>query len=307
MKKSCFYISIICILCMSFQLYAQNDTFPLWKGNIPDAIKADDYKEETVYKDGELTKVSRVSQPTLTVYSPAKPNGTAVLILPGGGYAHLSMYKEGKKVAQWLNSLGITAFVLKYRLPNDTIMKDKSIAPLQDAQEAIREIKRNATKWNIKPDRVGVIGFSAGGHLAASLSNRFAENTYAVTDTTSARPDFALLIYPVISMQNDIAHKGSQRNLLGENPSTEAITKHSNENAVNAACPPTFLVHAADDKSVPVVHTQLYYKALQQHNIPAEIHIYETGGHGFGLGNDVANSKWPEACRQWLRLHNWIQ
>ncbi len=307
MKKTHFYIYIICFLFSSFHINAQNDVFPIWKNNVPGEIKAPNYNEETIYKDGELQKASRVSQPTLSVYQPEKPNGTSVLILPGGGYGHLSLYKEGKKVAQWLNTLGITAFVLKYRLPNDAIMKDKSIGPLQDAQEAMRVIRRNAAKYKINTDKIGVMGFSAGGHLAATLSNRFAENTYTVSDSTSACPDFSILIYPVISMKNDIAHKGSQRNLLGDSPTPEAIEKFSNENNVNAATPPTFLVHAADDKSVPVAHTLLYFAVLKLHGIPAEMHIYETGGHGFGLGNDAGNSQWPAACHQWLKLHGWVK
>lgn len=306
MKKTYSFIFVICLLLISFKLNAQHAVIPLWKNGVPGEIKAKNYTEKTVYKDSEPQKASRVSQPNLSVYLPEKSNGTAVLILPGGGYGHLSLYKEGKQVAQLLNTLGITAFVLKYRLPNDTIMKEKAIGPLQDAQEAMRMIRRNAGKWKVDTNKVGVIGFSAGGHLAATLSNRFAERVYSVKDSINARPDFSILIYPVISMKNDIVHKGSQRNLLGENPADENIEKFSNENNVSFTTPPTYLVHAADDKSVPVAHTLLYFTALKLHKIPAEMHIYETGGHGFGLGNNAANKEWPAACREWLKTHGWV-
>lgn len=305
-KNLLHFITVVFIMCVNMNSMAQAKVIPLWTNAIPDEIKNTEYQENKVYKDTILQSVSNVSVPTITVYKPKNANGTAILIFPGGGYDHLSMLKEGQKVALWFNSLEITVFVLKYRLPNDKIMKDKSIGPLQDAQEAMRFIRRSATFWNINPNKIGVIGFSAGGHLAASLSTHYAENTYPKSDTASARPDFSLLIYPVISMKNEIAHKGSRKYLLGENPTEEAIQKFSNELSVNKETPPTFLVHAADDKSVPVENSIVYFLALKKNNVPAEMHVYEKGGHGFGLGVQGTSANWPEDCIRWLKSCHYL-
>jgi acetyl esterase/lipase len=217
-KKSKFLLLLLLIFEMN--LRAQDKTIPLWEDKIPGETIADNYEEKEVYKDGELQSTSQVRVPTISIINPTeiKANGTSVIIFPGGGYSHLSMNKEGKKVAKWLNSLGITAFLLKYRLPSDRTMKDKTIGPLQDAQEAVRMVRKNAIKWNLDPAKIGVIGFSAGGHLAATLSTNFEEKTYESRNTISPRPDFTILIYPVISMQNEITHKGSKEKLLGLNP-----------------------------------------------------------------------------------------
>lgn len=283
---------------------AQNNEIPLWE-QIPNSILVTDYKEEkTLDKEGAINGVSKVSQPTLTVFlADAKiANRTAVVICPGGGYHHLSINKEGYKIAKWLNSLGISAFVLKYRLPSDLIMKDKTIGPLQDAQEAIRMLRRNAKKWKLDPSKIGVIGFSAGGHLASTLATKFDESK----DNTSARPDFSILMYPVISMQDGITHKGSKTNLLGENPSAEMIDKYSNEKQVSSSTPKTFIVHATDDKSVPVENSINYYLALKQNKIPVEMHLYENGGHGFGLGVEGTTKNWSTACEKWLITNGFI-
>lgn len=241
------------------------------------------------------------------MYLPKKElaNGSAVLIFPGGAYSYLALYKEGEKVAEWLNSLGITAFVLKYRLPNDRIMKNKTIGPLQDAQEAIRIIRRNSKEWNIDPSKIGVLGFSAGGHLAATLSTHYQYMVYD-SDATSARPDFSILIYPVISMEEGITHNGSKINLLGQTTSTELMDNYSNEKQINAATPKTFLVHATDDKAVPVTNSINYYLNLLQFNVPTEMHLYEKGGHGFGLGIAGTSKQWPKTCEKWLYENNII-
>ena len=239
--NSIFFI-IITIIGMNLQ--AQDKTISLWEFEIPGEIIVN-YEEQEIYKDNELQSTSRVVVPTITIYTPTeiKPNGTSVIIFPGGGYSHLSMNKEGKKVAKWLNSLGITAFLLKYRMPSDLTMLDKSIGPLQDAQEAVRMVRRNAKKWNLDDDKIGVIGFSAGGHLAATLSTNFSEITYESVDNTSPRPDFTILIYPVISMKNEIANIGSKEKLLGLNPSEELIKKFSSDLNVNSTTPNTFIAH----------------------------------------------------------------
>ncbi|MES2573928.1 MAG: alpha/beta hydrolase [Bacteroidota bacterium] len=301
-------VLIFLFLGIGISGFSQNKEIPLWD-KIPDAIDVVDYKEETTQdKEGVINGVLKVSQPTLSVFlSDSKiANGTSVIICPGGGYHHLSINKEGYKIAKWLNTLGISAFVLKYRLPSDLIMKDKSIGPLQDAQEAVRIVRRNAEKWKLDPDKIGIIGFSAGGHLASTLATKFDEKVYISKDNTSARPDFSILIYPVISMQDGITHKGSKTNLLGENPSLEMGDKYSNEKQVNVTTPKTFIVHATDDKSVPVENSINYYLALKQNKIPVEMHIYENGGHGFGLGVEGTNKTWTKACENWLIANKFI-
>ncbi len=295
-------VLILLFLGIGFSGFSQNSVIPLWD-KIPDAIAATDYKEEmTYFNDGSINGISKVSEPTLTVFlADAKiTNGTSVVIFPGGGYHHLSINKEGYKIANWLNTLGISAFVLKYRMPSDLTMKDKTIGPLQDAQEAIRMVRRNAEKWKLDSAKIGIIGFSAGGHLAATLSTQFDKKVYDSKDNISSRPDFSILMYPVISMQDGITHKGSKTNLLGENPSTTLVENFSNEKQVNATTPKTFIVHATDDKAVPVENSINYYLALKQNKIPVEIHLYENGGHGFGLGTDGTNTNWSKACENWL-------
>lgn len=307
-KSGSILVLILLFLGVCIPVFSQNNEIPLWD-KIPNVISAMDYKEEmTYFNDGSINGISKVSQPTLTVFlADAKiANGTSVVICPGGGYHHLSINKEGYRIAKWLNTLGISAFVLKYRLPSDLIMKDKTIGPLQDAQEAIRIVRRNAEKWKLDPAKIGIIGFSAGGHLAATLSTQFDKKVYDFKDNTSARPDFAILIYPVISMQEGITHKGSKTNLLGENPSATLIENFSNEKQVNATTPKTFIVHANDDKAVPVENSINYYLALKQNKIPAEIHLYENGGHGFGLGTDGTNKNWSKTCENWLISNGFI-
>lgn len=288
-------------------LHAQNETLPIWK-SIPDEIIAHDYKEKEVIKEGKIQRTSFVTTPILNVFIPKeiKSNQTAVLIFPGGGYAHLSMEKEGSNVAEWLNSLGIIAFVVKYRLPSDQIMKNKSIGPLQDAQEAIRFVRSNAAKWNIDPNKIGTIGFSAGGHLASTLATHFNDNVYESKLNSSARPDFSILIYPVISMDSNITHKGSQTNLLGKEPSQILIDNFSNDKKITSQTPPTFLVHASDDSAVLPENSINYYLALKKNNVSAELHIYEKGGHGFGLGVQDTSQFWINDCKEWLKANHYI-
>ena len=302
------FVLILLFLGIGFSVFSQNTEIPLWD-KIPNAIAVADYKEEmTYFNDGSINGISKVSQPTMTIFlADAKiANGTSVVICPGGGYHHLSINKEGYKIAKWLNTLGISAFVLKYRMPSDLTMKDKTVGPLQDAQEALRMVRRNAEKWKIDPNKIGIMGFSAGGHLAATLSTQFAEKVYDSKDNTSSRPDFSILMYPVISMQDGITHSGSKENLLGKNASAILVEQYSNEKQVNATTPKTFIVHATDDKAVPVENSINYYLALKQNNIPVEIHLYENGGHGFGLGTDGTNKNWSKTCENWLISNGFI-
>lgn len=300
---------LLCIGMTPYGLYAQTEVIPLWPNGSPNALSDASYIQESQYDAlGNIRGYSKVSQPDITVFLAEKEiaNGTAVVICPGGGYSHLAILKEGYKVAKWFNTLGISAFVLKYRMPSDQTMEDKSVGPLQDAQEAVRMVRRNAAKWHIDPSKVGVMGFSAGGHLAASLSTLYNENTYTVSDNMSARPDFSILIYPVIGMEAGITHKGSQKNLLGDSPSPELLAKFSSEKQINEETPPAFLVHATDDAGVPVENSIAYYLALKKHKVASEMHIYEKGGHGFGLGIGHTNQYWPTACQNWLRSNGWI-
>lgn len=289
------------------QLQAQNKIIPLWN-KIPDEIKAPDYIENESIKDGKVQSTSLVSIPTLSIFLPkeSKPNQTAVLIFPGGGYQHLAIDKEGTKVAEWLNTLGIAAFVVKYRLPSHKIMKNKSIGPLQDAQEAMRYVRKNADKYNIDPNKIGIIGFSAGGHLASTLATHYDDKVYDTNSQISARPDFSLLIYPVISMVEHVTHKGSQMSLLGEHASQDVLDYFSNEKRVTPQTPPTFLVHASDDPTVMPENSVNYYLALKNNGVPAELHIYEKGGHGFGLGVQDTSKFWTRDCEEWLKTRGYI-
>ncbi len=298
------YINLIaaCMLIFISSTSAQTETIQLWPNGAPGAIKDPDYKVETG-SDKDWSWMKNVSNPTIDVYlAPSKTaNGTAVIICPGGGYGLLATAHEGSQVANWLNTLGITGIVLKYRLPNSSIMKDKTIGPLQDAQKAIRIVRSRAKEWNINPNKIGVMGFSAGGHLASTLSTHYDDKVYESTDTTSARPDFSILIYPVISMDSSITHMGSRINLLGEHPSDELVKKYSNELQVNNETPPAFLVGSMDDGTVPIQNSIDYALALKKYKIPCELHIYEKGGHGYGMGrSNGTESTWPEACKNWL-------
>jgi acetyl esterase/lipase len=304
MKKRFLIIVFLSGWLLALNTSAQVTSYNLWPDGIPGLILNDNYVEKATMAEGLATRYEKVTNPALFVFLPPKETatGTAVLICPGGGYSALAFSHEGHAIARWLNENGIAGIILKYRLPSDLIMKDKSIGPLQDAQEALRIIRRNALSWNIDPHKIGVIGFSAGGHLASTLSTHFNDKVYEVKDTTSARPDFSLLIYPVITMDSTFTHAGSRKNLIGENPSVEAIKRFSNELQITGKTPPAFLVHSGDDKSVPVKNSIVYYEGLQRLGIPAELHIFQKGGHGYGMSvNRGTQSSWPELCLKWLK------
>ncbi len=229
--------------------------------------------------------------PELTIYSPSasQNTGIAIIICPGGGYSGLAMDHEGKQVGEWLVKQGITGIVLKYRLPN----KNKNV-PLEDAQQAIRYARENAKELNINPEKVGILGFSAGGHLASTASTHFS------TQGTSTRPDFSILFYPVITMET-ATHGGSRRNLLGENPSETDIYMFSNEKQVNTNTPPTILLLSDDDKSVLPVNSTLYYDALKRNNVPATMYIFPEGGHGWGMRDSFKyQTQMRELLAMWL-------
>ena len=245
-------------------------------------------------------------KPALTIYLPPEKTAThaAVVICPGGGYGHLAMDHEGHQIAQWLNSLGVAGFILKYRHRNSGAGYGHP-APLQDAQRAIRTVRSRAKEWNIDPARIGILGFSAGGHLASSAGTHFHKrynDAKDQIDDVSCRPDFMILIYPVVSFTEWCAHSGSRRNLLGNDPDGNLVESLSNEKQVTSETPPTFLVHTYEDKGVPAENSIYFYLALRKAKVPAEMHLYQKGRHGFGLGkNHGAVSSWPARCADWMR------
>ncbi|GAB3589923.1 alpha/beta hydrolase [Hymenobacter daeguensis] len=293
----------------SGRLLAQQSqqTFPLYTGTIPDS-RPSAVQETTVTESGNRIRISNVVQPSLTAFVPAPgtANGTAVIICPGGGYARLAIDHEGYDVARRLNEMGVTAFVLKYRLPNDQSQPDKSIAPLLDAQQALRLVRQQAAKYNVNPERIGIMGFSAGGHLAATAGTHFAKPVGDNPGPTSVRPAFLVLMYPVISFSDTLKHGGSRDNLIGKAPSAEQVRLYSNELQVSAQTPPTFLVHAEDDKTVPVNNSIVFYQACLRHGVPAELHLYPKGGHGFGLNNKTTKDQWSDRLRNWLDANGWL-
>lgn len=266
--------------------FAQSEPVVLWPGGAPNAVG----KEPQ-------------DIPTLTPFLVKQDTPTAsVIVFPGGGYSHLSDIKEGSDVARWLNSLGISAFVLKYRLG----MRYHQPNQLLDAARAVRTVRANAKQWNIDPKRIGILGFSAGGHLASTLGTHFDSgkpDAADEVDRASSRPDLMVLIYPVITM-GEFTHKGSKTNLLGDNAPAELIKLYSNELHVTNETPPTFLVHAVTDPAVPVENSLMFADALRKAGVPFEIHLYERGPHGFGMApNDPILSTWTERCADWLAVH----
>jgi acetyl esterase/lipase len=243
--------------------------------------------------------VTQVVQPTLEVYLPEKDkaNGAAIIICPGGGYSVIVYQGEGISTAKQLAQQGITAFVLKYRLPDDTKMTDKKIGPLQDAQQSIKYVRENAARFNIDPKKIGIMGFSAGGHLAATEATHYKTALIDNVNNTSLRPDFQILVYPVISMQDQLTHRDSRTKLLGSNPSKEDIDLFSNELQVDDDTPPCYITHAADDKLVDVDNSIQYFEMLRHHNVPVEMHIFPKGGHGFIFGYKA----WIEPLKQWMK------
>jgi acetyl esterase/lipase len=231
---------------------------------------------------------------------------SAVIVIPGGGYFITASGHEGSDIAKSFNEVGITAIVIKYRMPSDRTMINKEIGPLQDAQQAMLITRENADKWGIDPTKIGIIGFSAGGHLVSTLGTHFSESLIPNPKNTSLRPDFLILGYPVISFQDSLTHMGSRDNLIGKNPTKEKKDFYSNELQVTKNTPPSFLFHASDDDGVKVMNSVLFYQALLSNGVKSEMHIYQNGGHGFGLINKTTNDRWMESCRNWMRHNGWL-
>ncbi len=296
-------LALVATLITSVSL-AQNLTVPLWETDPPNYQESG---EVTIWDTSDIVRVRNVQKPDIAVFLPSKKNATgeAVVICPGGGYRILAYDWEGSDIARWLNSNGIAAFVLKYRLPGSKSNIEPHLSPLMDAQRAMRMVRSRASKWNVDPNKVGIMGFSAGGHLASTLSTHYDSGDPGNSDPVeqmSCRPDFSILVYPVISFKGLYSHSGSRASLLGENPDKELVEYYSNELQVTEDTPPAILIHSDDDKAVPVENSIAYFKALRAHGLTSEMHIYPYGGHGYSLAIGQGHLEtWPDRVIQWIR------
>lgn len=294
MKK----LVLLFLIMISIHSEAQQ-TIDLYSSTIPNS-KPSETKEIELKKDGQFFGYKSVSRPNIKVYLPEEElsTGAAVIICPGGGYGMESYKLEGIRIAEAFNSRGIAAFVLKYRLPNDSIMIDKSIGPLQDAQQAMKIVRQRAAEWHLDPDKIGIMGFSAGGHLASTAGTHFNKSYIPNSEGISLRPGFMILIYPVISMKDELTHNGSRENLLGKSASEEQILSFSNELHIDSETPPTWLTHTGDDTVVPVENSIRFYQELIKNKIPSEMHLYPKGNHGFVLS--IPTDEWMQPLFSWM-------
>lgn len=306
MKKRILFYFLMAIVVKT---YAQKDSLLLYPDGVP-GLKVSN-KPETITRDGGITRVRDVTNPALYIYQPKKgnPTGASVIICPGGGYYILAIDHEGHDIAKWFAERGVTAFVLKYRLPQDDLFDNKTIRPLQDAQQAFRIVRKNAAKFKIDPNKVGIMGFSAGGHLASTASTHFTKQVGEITDESiSVRPDFSILMYPVISFGDRFTHQGSRDNLIGVNPPIALMEEYSNEKQVTKDTPPTFLVSTEDDGVQPE-NSIYYFLACKKNKVPTEMHVYEKGGHGYGLTkkNRGPVETWDARLADWMRNRGWMK
>ena len=293
-------ILVLSFLLLSLLKGARSQEFiPLWpKAKMPNS-KGMKLKDSIANE-----RVYRVGTPGFYAFFPsvAENKGAAVLICPGGGYERLAYIISGTQLAKWFNTIGISAFVLNYRLPNSPDLKQRELGPLQDAQRAVKIIRANAAKWGIKPDKIGIQGSSAGGHLAA-LSSASREDLSVIGDSLdkiSPVPDFSILVSPVIDL-GTYAHKGSRKNLLGDNPSDELAARYSPYLSVTASTPPSFIVHAFNDKAVSARNSLLFYQALLEKNVSSSLHIFPHGGHAIALRNNPGSTEqWTTLCESWM-------
>ena len=296
---------VFSFILLPLALVSQDTIMPLWpKDKIPNRIESD---EKEIHTQGDdLLRISKVQEPTIEVYLPANANanGQAMLIFPGGGYQILAYDWEGTDIAKFLNGKGIAGIVVKYRLPSSVSQTNKHLVPLIDAQRALRMIRSMAKDLNIKPDQIGILGFSAGGHLASTLGTHFNEKVYEPIDEIdklSARPDFMALGYPVISFKQMITHEGSRKTLTDDKSEPVIYEYFSNEEQVTEETPPTFLFHAADDSGVPVENSLAFYKACKDKGVPVTMHLYPNGGHGFSLARNNPHLRgWTERMFEWM-------
>ena len=301
-------ISIAIVLFISVKALGQEKLF-LWpEGFVPNQEVSQEKEKIT---KADIIIIENVQNPSIEIYLPSKSirTGKAVVICPGGAYGFLAYDWEGTDFAKALNAKGIAAFVLKYRLPTSASIIDPKWAPLQDVQRAIRLVRSHAKRWDIDPTKVGIMGFSAGGHLASTLGTHYNRETLDrlkdTIDSLSARPDFMALIYPVITFDKKHYHGGSKNNLIGKYASTDLVNEFSNNLNVNSNTPPSFLVHSADDKAVPIANSLLFYSALIKNGVSAEMHLYPRGGHGFALARGKGSLEdWPQLLFNWIHELN---
>ena len=306
MRTLAYFIALF--FAVSNQIHAQ-ETVLLYAGEVPGALACARQELRTVNPQNQRVSVKNVVAPTLEVYLPENTGAAtaAVIVCPGGGYSNLAYTHEGTDVARAFQKAGVAAFILKYRLPNDSCMADKSTGPLQDAQQAMILVRSQAAKWRIDPAKVGILGFSAGGHLASTAGTHFTMPVAPNPQNINIRPDFMLLIYPVINLTDSLAHKGSRDNLLGKNASPEKIALFSNDLQVTPQTPPTFLVHAADDAGVKAANSLAFAAALQRNKVPMAMVMFQNGGHGFGMINPTTKELWFENALNWMRQNKWLQ
>lgn len=302
---------VACLLIFSSLMqysYAQDyKEIPLYTGK-PPYNKNVVVTEEKGYDQQVDSLVSKVSVPTLSIFKPTdvKPNATAVIICPGGGYHTELIEREGRRVARAFNQKGVVAFVLKYRLPNEQYLNNISIVPLADAQRAIQVVRERAVEWNINPSSIGIMGFSAGGHLAATAGTHFDSSFLPGTSNRDLRPDFMILINPVMSFSERTGHAGSRINLVGNNPSKERIDFFSAEKNVTETTPPAFLAHTADDRVVPLANSLDFFAEMKKKGTACEIHVYAAGDHGF-LNDTPPFSQWFGNCIYWMQSTGWLK
>jgi acetyl esterase/lipase len=305
MKKTLWIPIVVCSLIRP-TLSGQDEILSVWPG-VPPGVLVNAEVIESMDEDQPF-RIRNVTEPTISVYLPQNRllNRTAIIICPGGGYVRLAFDHEGFEVAEWLNQQGIAGIVLKYRLPDDRIMEDKSIGPLQDVQQAIRIVRKKANEWQINPNKIGVMGFSAGGHLAATASTLYGMQV-SPKDTVSARPDFTVLLYPVISFRDSVTHMGSRLRLLGDSMSEDIIHQFSADEQVTADTPPAFLAHSLDDGAVSYINSLQYMTALKRNGIRCELHLFQSGGHGYGISRARGSEgSWPILLKEWLKMNAWL-
>ncbi len=292
-------------LCGNAQAQEPAKTIDIFKGDIPGSTGVAPQQKNG---DNQFWISTSVTRPTLAYFPAADNSGTAIIVCPGGGYAGLTYMFEGTMTAQWLSSKGINAFVLKYRLPSDQTMKDRKNGPLQDVQQAIRYVRANAKEYGIDPSKIGVIGFSAGGHLASTISTHYNDEVYKSEYNVSARPDFSILIYPVITLESTYTHAGTREALIGKDADKATTDLYSSHLQVTKDTPPAFLVHALDDKLVPYVNSIMYANALRDKDVQCEVHLYAHGDHGLRVQAPTdTQAFWHDACEKWLRMNNWMK
>ncbi|MCC4211229.1 alpha/beta hydrolase [Leeuwenhoekiella parthenopeia] len=300
-----FFMTVVILFAQTG--FGQQKEFPIYEGSVPNS-KENDFKEIKGNWGGDHFYFGNVTKPTLTAFIPDSEiaTGTAVIICPGGGYRVVAVDHEGYTVARAFQNIGVAAFVLKYRTPSEKTMHKPAIGPLQDVQRTFQILGEKAREWNIDTSRTGIMGFSAGGHLAASAATHYDKNYLEDSDEVILKPAFMILGYPVISFSEGLTHMGSRNNLLGENPSQDLIDSFSNELLVTPQTPVAFIFHSGNDKTVKVENSIKFYEALNKNGVNSQLLIYPEGGHGYGLDNPSTPSKWFVECKNWMIANGWI-